>query len=73
MAVVQLIEVLIIILWHCVVVLGANTTNQCSTWYYPAQDDNNKCVCGSSVGGVVHCLSNNEVSVMAGVCMTYSY
>ncbi len=49
----------------------------CPTWYMPASDDSEKCVCGDTImdnifDGTLKCLPNERVSLFVGLCMTYT-
>jgi len=59
-----------IIVGHYAEGLETNTIQECPTWYYPADNDDSKCVCGSLTGEEVLCLLNNKVGLVAGSCMT---
>ncbi len=46
----------------------------CPTWYMPASDDSEKCVCGDTVayGNEIKCLPGERVSILIGNYMTYT-
>ncbi len=48
----------------------------CPTWYMPASNDSEKCVCGDTItyifDGKLKCLPNERVSLFVGYCMTYT-
>ncbi len=75
---------------HLVIPSGADNVNNdsldeavistCPTWYMPASDDSEKCVCGDNFylhnnnmfDGTLKCLPNERVSLCVGFCMTYT-
>ncbi len=54
--------------------MGGNQTNPrgCPTWYLPLESNTNKCTCGDTLDGKIRCLPDEGISLLVGVCITYT-